>query len=73
LLHFRPYEDDANRKREIFTEGTLMMLLYVLNAFKGENNSPEVQYKWGWAGIAIVSVYLGYHLTKTGIGGINQV
>lgn len=68
LLHARPYLDDGDRKREIFTESIIMMLLYFLNAFREDLHDPEVQYKYGWVGVAIISIYLIYHMSKAIVG-----
>merc|ERR1712166_1207034 len=64
----RPYEDDGDRKRELFTETIIMTLLYVLNAFREDLHDPEVQYKYGWAGVAIIGIYLLYHMSNSFVG-----
>jgi len=40
-----------------------MLLLYVLHAFNAMLHSGADQYNWGWLGVAIVSVYIIYHLS----------
>ena len=41
LLKYRPYADDADRKRELFTEITIMVFLIVLRAFAKELMDPN--------------------------------